>query len=234
MRRVASSHHDRMVTLRNNRYFQGVSDDLLEALANQTQLYRFDAGENLFMEGDPCLGLYILQQGGVKLYKLSPQGRELIITVFEDNASFNEVPVFDEGTNPVNVEALEDCEVWIVEADAIRRLIQVHPEAAQAIILNLSQNLRMLVGLVEELSFFQVTNRLARLIYNSPREQLSGDFSQRMTQDDMAARLGTVREVVARSLRELERSGAIQISHRQVKVVDPELLQEWAQFPCDE
>jgi CRP/FNR family transcriptional regulator len=223
-----------MVTLRSNRYFHGVSEDFLEALASQTQLYRFDAGETVFWEGDPCLGLYILQEGSVKLYKLSPQGRELIITVFEDDASFNEVPVFDEGTNPVNVEALEDCEIWIVEAEAIRHLIKVHPEAAQAIILNLSQNLRKLVGLVEELSFFQVTNRLARLIYNSPQEQLSGDFSQRMTRDDMAARLGTVREVVARSLRELERSGAIQIVRRQVKVVDQELLQEWAQFPCDE
>ncbi len=85
----------------------------------------------------------------------------------------------------------------------------------RAIVLNLTQNLRMLVGLVEELSFFQVTNRLARLISQLPQDQLVGSTSQRITQDQLAARLGDGREVVARSLRELERSGAIRVHRRE-------------------
>jgi CRP/FNR family transcriptional regulator len=93
--------------------------------------------------------------------------------------------------------------------------------------MNLTQNLRMLVDKVEELSFYQVTNRLARLISQLPEAQLVGETSQRITQDQMAARLGTVREVVARSLRELERSGAILVDRRRIRVIDQELLADW-------
>ena len=85
----------------------------------------------------------------------------------------------------------------------------------------------MLLGTVEELSFYQVTNRLARLINQLPAEQLEGPKETRLTQDALAARLGTVREVVARSLRELERSGAIRVNRGQIQVIDHERLLEW-------
>jgi CRP/FNR family transcriptional regulator len=106
-----------------------------------------------------------------------------------------------------------------------------NPEICKAIIANLSNNLRMLMGMVEELSFYQVTNRLARLISQLPEDQLVGEASQRITQDQLAARLGTVREVVARSLRVLERSGAIRVNRRQIEVVDERTLLEWAAAP---
>ena len=118
--------------------------------------------------------------------------------IFRQGESFNEVPVFDGGENPINVAAVTQSDIWVVPCDPIRNAIDEHPEMARAIILNLSANLRMLVGLVEELSFYQVTNRLARLICQLPKEQLEGK-GQRLTQDEMAARLGSVREVVARS-----------------------------------
>jgi CRP/FNR family transcriptional regulator len=104
---------------------------------------------------------------------------------------------------------------------------------AQSVILNLSHNLRNLLKIVEELSFFQVTNRLARLISQLPSEQLVGDREERLTQDELAARLGTVREVVARALRELERSGAIEVQRRQIRVADEKILREWAQEPSN-
>jgi CRP/FNR family transcriptional regulator len=103
----------------------------------------------------------------------------------------------------------------------------------RAIVVSLTKNLRMFVGLVEELSFYQVTNRLARLISQLPPDQLAGSSTQRITQDQLAARLGTVREVVARSLRELERSGAIRVSRREIQVLDPGILQEWVQSPAE-
>jgi CRP/FNR family transcriptional regulator len=140
------------------------------------------------------------------------------------------VPIFDGGTNPVNAAAIRKCDIWVVKCEAIRKAIDEHPEMARAIIQNLSANLRMLVGLVEELSFYQVTNRLARLISQMPDEQLRGKGAQRLTQDEMAARLGTVREVVARSLKELERSGAIRAARGKIQIMDADLLKEWAQF----
>jgi CRP/FNR family transcriptional regulator len=228
---TATNKTTKIQALRNNSYFSGLDEKILEDLSQGTSLCRYGRGEIIFWEGEPCSGLHIIQQGSVKLFKTSRQGRELIINVFEEGATFNEVPVFDNGQNPVNAAALEESEIWVVEAAVIQKAMHQHPEMCAAVISNLTQNLRMLVGMVEELSFFQVTNRLARLINQLPEEQLVGESTQRITQDQMAARLGTVREVVARSLRELERSGAIQVKRRQIQILDQKILSEWGEYP---
>jgi len=231
MQRLPSKLTDRITTLRSCRYFDGISEEILSELAQDVYLYRYKPGENVFWEGGTCSGLHIMRSGSVKLFKISPHGRQLVVKIFNRGESFNEVPVFDGGENPINVTAITQSEIWVVACESIRKAIDEHPEMARAIILNLSANLRMLVGLVEEISFYQVTNRLARLISQMPKEQLAGKGHQRLTQDEMAARLGSVREVVARSLRELERSGAIQSERGKIWIVDGTILKEWAQFP---
>jgi len=232
MKRLAPPAEEKLQTLRKSRYFKDINEDILLEMVGNVSLVQFERGEIVLWEGEPCDGLRIMRQGSVKLFKLSPQGRELIIKIFSEGDSFNEVPTFDGGLNPVSVAALEQSEIWNVDAEAIRRSIQKHPEVAQTIILNLTQNLRMLVGMVEELSFYQVTNRLARLINALDHERSISGSDQRLTHDDMAARLGTVREVVGRSLKELERSGAIQVSRQKIKIADSNRLLEWAQLPC--
>jgi CRP/FNR family transcriptional regulator len=163
----------------------------------------------------------------VKLYKLSQQGREMVIEVFCDGESFNEVPVFDENFNPVNVATLQECFIWIVSADSVRKALYKYPEVTKAVIMNLSKNLRMLVGKVEELSFYQVTHRLARLLVKLPTDQLLGSTEIKLTRDELAARLGTVREVVARSLKELEACGAINVNRQKIEIIDKDQLFNW-------
>jgi CRP-like cAMP-binding protein len=231
MRRIATHQRRKIETLRTCRYFQDVNDAILEEISQGMQLCRYESGEAVFWEGDASNGLYIIEKGSVRLYKSSLQGRELVLQVFGDGESFNEVPVFDQETNPVNVAALEDSLIWIVDAGAIRACLDKYPDVAKAIVLNLSKNLRMLVEKVAELSFFQVTNRLARLLARLPDEQLMGQTDIRLTRDELAARLGTVREVVVRSLRELERSGAIQVSRTKIEIVDEARLQDWIESP---
>jgi CRP/FNR family transcriptional regulator len=229
MQNIPASNENKIQALAQNPYFSGLTVDLLETLAQGTHLRRYERGEVICWQGEPCTGLYILADGSVKLFKLSPRGREFIIRVLLEGATFNEVPVFDYGANAVNVAALEDSEIWIVDAAIIRQAMREQPEMAQAVIKNLTANLRMLVNLVEELSFHQVTNRLARLIAQLSPDQLGGQSNPRLTQDLLAARLGTVREVVARSLRELEGSGAIRVQRRQIQILDESLLRDWAQ-----
>lgn len=231
MRTIARPMETKINILGENSYFRALPHEGLMELARNTTLRAYERGEIVFWEGEPCAGLHILQKGSVKLFKTSTSGRELIIKIFEAGATFNEVPVFDNGTNPVNVAALEACEIWLVDGEVIRTLMVRYPQMCQSVIQNLAQNLRMLVELVDQLSFYQVTHRLARLLSQLPREQLSGGKDERITQDQLAARLGTVREVVARSLRELERSGAIRLVSRKIEVVDPSVLESWAQPP---
>lgn len=233
MQTLIAKKDEKLRFLKENSYFRGLEGRALEDLSQGTYLRRYLRGEIVCWQGEPCSGLFMIQHGSVKLFKLSAKGRELIIRVFEEGASFNEVPVFDRGSNPVNVAALEESEIWTVDSQVIQRAMDEYPEMARAVINNLSANLRMLVAAVEELSFFQVTNRLARLISRLPAERLTGESNTRVTQDQLAAQLGTVREVLARSLRELERSGAIEVNKRQIQVLDQATLKEWAQEPFE-
>ncbi|NOY97991.1 MAG: Crp/Fnr family transcriptional regulator [Chloroflexi bacterium] len=231
MRCLKVTLEEKLNALRENPYFEGLEEAVLHTVAEVMQLRQFERGETLFLEGDPCAGLHIIHTGCVKLYRLSPQGRQYIVNVLQEGATFDEVAVFDRGTNPVNVEALEESTVWVIEAQMLRNLVAAHPAYAQKIIDNLAGNLRHFVERVSEMAFFHVTHRLARLISQLPETALSGAGGTRLTQEQIAARLGTVREVVARSLRELERSGAIHVQNRRISIVDDEALSEWTHGP---
>ena len=229
MQTILTDLPDKLRALHDCPYFTGVEEGILTELAEGLRLIRYERGEVVFWQGEPCPGLQIIENGMVKLFKVSPQGRELIVNIFKEKATFAEVPVFDGGLTPVNVAALEESDIWQVDAVVIRRLMQKHPELNRQVMLNLAKNLRMMVGIIEEVSFYQVTHRLARLLIQMTPEQLSGTDSARLTQDQLAARLGTVREVVARSLRDLERSGAIRVERRQIQVLDERVLKQWAE-----
>jgi CRP/FNR family cyclic AMP-dependent transcriptional regulator len=226
MRNLSVTPAQKLKLLHENEYFEGLDEGLLKQVARHMQFRQFERGEALFWEGDPCAGLHIIEQGFVKLYRLSPQGRQYIVRVLQEGDTCNEVPTFDGGPNPVNVEALETTRVWVIQAEILRELLQKHPEFAQKVIDNLGKNLRGLVRMVSEMAFYQVTNRLARLISDQTPDEMSGTP---WTQEQLAARLGTVREVVARSLKELERSGAINVDKRRIAVSDPDVLAQWAQ-----
>lgn len=226
MRTLRVDSSQKLALLQKNEYFEGLDEDLLKQVAEYMQLREYERGEVLFWEGDPCAGLHIIEQGFVKLYRLSPQGRQYIVRVLQEGDTCNEVPTFDGGTNPVNVKALETTRVWVIQADILQDLLRKHPDFAQKVINNLGKNLRGLVRMVSEMAFYQVTHRLARLISDQTPDELSGTP---WTQEQLAARLGTVREVVARSLKELERSGAIHLDKRRIEVSDPDVLAQWAQ-----
>jgi CRP-like cAMP-binding protein len=227
MRRLPSTPTQRITALQENRYLSGLDEAILTCLAQNTRLISYEDDEMIVREGGTCQGLYIIQSGRVKIFRNSPAGREMIINVISDGDSFNEVPVFDQLDNPVNVGAATATTIWLIDADALRTVIADHPDAAQQIIINLAQNLRMMVGKVAELSFYTVTARLARMLSQLSVEQLSGSSDQRLTQDDLASRIGSVREVVARSLKELELSGAIDVQRGKIEILSREKLINW-------
>lgn len=224
MKLIEVSSSEKLKTLRNNLYFDELPQDTLKEIAGVTQLREYERGDMLFWEGDLCAGLHILESGSVKLYRVSPQGRQYIVTILTEGATCNEVPAFDGGTNPVNVEALETTRVWVVDAHALRDLIKANPEFALKVLSKFGQNLRIMVGKVSEMAFYQVTHRLARLITEMPEEPRPP-----WTQEQLAARLGTVREVVSRSLKELEKSGAIRVEDRRIQIADGDILRQWTQ-----
>lgn len=225
MKTVETSLRERLETLRRNEYFDDLPEAMLRDIAARMRLRQYQRGDALFWEGDPCDGLHLLQQGSAKIFRLSPQGRQYIVRILQEGDTFAEAPAFDGGSSPVNVEALEDCSVWVVDADMLRGLIRSHPQFAQKVLVNYGRMLRGMVYKVSEMAFYQVTHRLARLL----GEMAEQTPALHWTQEQIAARLGTVREVVSRSLRELERSGAIKIEDKRIKIADVEIFRQWSQ-----
>ena len=226
MKKIETTLAQRMETLRGNSYFDDLPETMLREIASHTHLQEYQRGDVLMWEGDACHGLHIMQQGSAKIYRTSLQGRQYIVRILQEGDTFAEVPAFDGGTNPVNVDALETCRVWVIESEKLRALVLAHPTFAQKVLVNFGEMLRGMVRMVSEMAFYQVTHRLARLISELPAD---AQRAPHWTQEQLAARLGTVREVVARSLKELERSGAIRIEDRRIQIADPDVLQQWAQ-----
>ncbi len=225
MKKIETYEEMRTKTLKGNEYFDDLPESMLKEISEHMHLREYQRGDVLFWEGDPCDGLNIVQQGSAKIFRVSPQGRQYIVRILQEGDTFAEVPAFDGAPNPVNVEALEVCRVWVIDSEVLRELVKTQPQFAQKVLINFGRMLRGMVRMVSEMAFYQVTHRLARLINEFPQEKSAPIW----TQEQLAARLGTVREVVARSLKELERSGAIRIEDRRIQVADREIFQQWVQ-----
>ncbi len=213
--------------LRRVPYFAGLNDDVLAALAAVTRERRYVRGQVLFLEGDPCAGLHIVAAGEIKIFKLSPQGREQVLRQLGPGSTFNEVPVLDGGPNPASTAAVTDATVCVIARDDIKRLAQAYPSLAWALIESTARHTRHLVLMVEDLSLRSVKARLARLLLIEVQASTATgeiDRSQMITQAEMAARLGTVREMIGRVLRDLADDGLIMFDRHRIIIKDQEAL----------
>ena len=209
--------------LRQVDYFQELPEADLTHLRELAVAQRLDAGQVLFLEGEPCLGMYLVGQGRVRIYKVSPEGREQVLRLARAGDSFAEVPVFDGGPNPASADAMEASLVYLFPTADLLALVRASPEFALHVLRVFARRVRHLTLLVEDLSFRQVTARVAKLLLQTAREE--GAAGGRLTQQEMAAMIGTAREVVARTLRSLEAQGAITIERGRIVILKPELLE---------
>jgi len=206
-------------------YFRALDDEALEAVAQAVVARRYRAGEIIFLEDDPDAGLHLVAEGLCKVYRLSEGGREQILATLGPGDSCNEVPVVDGGPNPANFAALEDSTVWVISAEALARLRRDYPALSEMIIKNLAMRCRQLVQRVYNLSFLSVTGRLAAFLVKQMDE--SNRLSRRRwTQDEIAAHLGTVREMVGRAFKELQQAELIAIDRHRIEILDIEGLKE--------
>jgi CRP/FNR family transcriptional regulator len=216
--------------LRRTPLFASLSLPELEALANRALERHFDPGQVLFHEGDPCYGFVVLGQGSVKIFKTSPSGREIMLAVESAPSSVAEVPLFDGGAYPATVIAIDAVEAILISKQDFRQVCLQHPEVALKVLSVIGQRLRQLVGVVEAVSFGSVRQRLARTLLEFGKANPDGSFWLPATHQELASRLGTVREVVSRNLSRFQSEGLIRIEKRQVKLIDPDGLEREAEM----
>ncbi len=213
--------------LHKSPFFAPLGKESLMFLANRAKKSCFDIDTMIFREGEPSQGLYWLHVGTLKVVKYSISGKEQILHFIKSGQTFNEVGAFSSLPNPASVVALESAQVWCIPKQVIKQQIQQDPLFAQLIINILSERLRHSVRLIEDLSLRPVINRLSRLIL----DESDGDTFFRpswYTQAELAARLGTVSDVVQRSLRKLEASQFIEVSRQQIHIIDRMALEDLA------
>lgn len=205
-------------------YFAPLDAQEIERIGRKVQEHSFAKGEVLFLEGEPCQGLYIVKSGEIRIFKSSSEGREQVLFIARPKDSFNDVPVFDGGPNPASASALELSTVYIVPKEVMLSLVRGSP-AALAVIRLFAARLRHLTLLVEDLSFRQVVSRLAKRILELSEKEGQTTPELRLTQDELAAMVGSVRDVVGRGLKNLERAGAIRMEGQRIVVLDRGKLQ---------
>lgn len=205
-------------------YFAGLAEAELERVAARMVERAFNTGEVIFLEGQPCEGAYVVAFGQVRIYKISPEGREQVLLVAGPGETFNEVPVFDGGPNPATAEALGPAVLYILPRDDFLALAAEYPAISRGIIRVFASHLRHLTSLVEDLSFRNVRSRVARALLKWEDEQASGKERPRLTHRQLAGLAGTAREVVGRVIKSLENQGALTIERGHIVRVDRKKL----------
>lgn len=205
-------------------YFQRLDDAALKEVAEAAIIRHYKANCLVFLEGDPNAGLNLVTEGLCKIYRLSEGGREHILTTLRPGDSCNEVSVVDGGLNPVSCATLEPSTIWVISSGALNRLRRNHSAINEMIIQNLAMRCRQLVQRVYNLSFLSVTGRLAAFLLQQSDQQNELN-RHRWTQDEIAAHLGTVREMVTRAFRELQQAKLILVDRHRIELLDREGLE---------
>ena len=207
-------------------YFVGLSPSAIDAIGKLIFEKSVRKGELITREGDSGEALYFVVSGVVKCFKTSEEGKEQIIKIVLPGDSFNDVAVLDDGPNPVSSEAMSPVVLYGITKRDFERILQDNQKVVANVVRILAERIRHLLELVEDLSFRRVTGRIAKLLLD-----YAGDGTgsrPRLTQQEMAAAVGTAREVVGRSLKTLQEEGAIRMERNRLVIVDKEALVQMA------
>ncbi len=222
---------DPVNTLRRVPFFAVLPPDELKALAGHCIVRRIGRDEILFAEGEECEGLYVVQSGAIKLFKMADTGREQVLVIERPGSTVAELPLFDGGNFPASAAAIEDSTLLFLPKREFLDLCRHNSEVAFTVIRTLAWRFRYMTSLVEELSLKEVSHRLARFlrdraIRSGRRTRRGLEFPLEETNQDIAAAIGTVRDLVSRNLRRFVDRGILRLERRKVIVFDMEELEK--------
>ena len=218
------SHTQRIELLRACPYWAPLDVAALDVLANAVQEHRYPQGAHLFAEGDDVgeAALHIVASGVIRIYKLSPDGREQTLRLFHTGDSFADVPAFDGGGYPAHADAMEYSVVLLLPRRQLLNLMHSHPAIALGALQVMAGRLRHMTGLVEDLSLRRVSSRVARLLVRQPA-------TAALSQGQLAPMVGSAREMVNRSLRSMADAGIVQMQGGDIAILDHDRLSDLAE-----
>ena len=210
----------RIAVLRQVSFCAGLDEQTIAALAGIATPLQRPAGTIVQLAGEPAVAMYVVTHGRVKVARTAANGREQVLHVATSGQHFNAVPMFDDGPCPADAQALTDVALLVLPKQQLLRVVEDHPALGLALLREFTGRLRHLVGLVDDLALHTVQGRLAKLLLQQAEAAERGETVPMLTQAAMAAQLGTVREMVARTLKSFEVQGLIGLERGVITVLD--------------
>lgn len=220
--------------LEKSQLFAGLDQPSLAEIETATSIRRVGKGEMLFHEGDPAVSFFVVGEGKVKVFKLSPDGKEQILMIAKPGDTFAEAAIFNDGRYPAAAEAIEESELLAINRDRFIALLGHNPNLAFGLIARLCHLLRKMAALVEGLSLTDVTTRVAHYLVRqadraiAQNKAIGNDVTVTLPEKKtlLASQLGTIPETLSRSLAKLTREGVIEVDGPRIHIRDLKHLRE--------
>ena len=203
-------------------YFFTLSLDELDAIKDLTFEEKAERGETILIQGEPAEVLYFVASGAVKVFKTAAEGREQILNIVRRGESFNDVPMFDSGSNPASVQAMGPVVLYGIRRNDLEIILRDNPQISLNVTKILARQARHLGSIVADLSFKHVIGRVAKILLENAGNGTGA--KPRLTQQEMASMAGTNRQVVGRALKVLEEEGAIRLERHRIVIANEEVL----------
>lgn len=218
---------DVLKALRRISYLAAMDEPFQAELAQYAQRVVVETGEILLIEGERSEAVYVVEAGWLKSSKSSLNGREHVLRFIGVGETFNEMSILTDSSNATTITALEPSVLYVIRREAVLNLLDRYPPLARLIIRKLADNIQFLLMVIEDISLRSIEARLARYLL----EQSAGDTLYRpkwATQAELANYLGTVPNVLHRTLKNLEKEGLISVERQQIKILDAQGLTQRA------
>jgi CRP-like cAMP-binding protein len=200
-----------MEVLRKVPLFSGLGEADLAAFAELTRERSYPKGSVIVFEDDPGDALYLVAAGQVKVVLIAEDGREVILSVLGEGTFFGEMAVIDEEPRSAHVIAMEDSSLLVLRREDFHARLRTSPEVAISLLKEISRRLRRADEKIGSLVLLDVNGRVAHLLLR---------ITRKLTHHTIAQMIGSSRETVSRTMRNLVERGVIQVSRKDITLVD--------------
>ena len=207
-------------------FFEGLSEKDLAAVSRYVFEKTAERGDIISFEGQPADAIYTVISGVVKTYKTSSDGKEQIFRIVRPGGTFNDAPVLLNDINLITAEAMGPVVLYGIRKDDLHTILEAYPVIARNANRVLAGRVQSLVSLVEDFSFLNVTGRVAKMLLQNAENE--DHQHRRLTQQEKASLIGTAREMVGRSLKNLEEQGLIRLERSRIVIADKDGLKRVA------
>lgn len=210
--------------------FQGLGEEQLRDIEPICIHKSYRKGQPIFSQDEKAEGFYVVQSGKVKVYKLSPDGKEQILHIFSQGHPIGEVPVFAGTTFPAHAESYEDCELLFFPRDQLRDLFARDPSLAMNMLAVLSHRLREFTSTIEDLTLKELPSRLATYLMHL-QDESGGQETVHLdvSKGTLAKILGTSQETLSRVFKRMSDEAIITVERRSITILNDAALEDLAE-----